>query len=349
MATLSKLLPSAILADEIVTFFPNVGYLDVARQEWVLSIHGWIYRPKPDGVARRLALRLFRRALDFHPDDLEKAIFKQRTRSFFVNNLRGKRLAIRVGQRTVQLNKSNAQGHIVGRVSVARDEARRLFDSADGTDSWVTFHAVSRSDEQRVFPGQVQLIADRGVSVISDIDDTIKVSEVGHLKTLLANTFLQDFRAVDGMADVYGKWAAGGAAFHYVSASPWQLYEDLAEFLQDRRFPAGSFHLKTVRWKDRSVLSLLAAPEKFKRCAIAPILEAFPRRRFILVGDSGESDPEVYGELARQYPEQIVRILIRDISADSPKRYQKCFTGLGRDRWQIFQNPKEIEAVPRMI
>src|SRR5262245_20624789 len=117
MASLSKLLPSPILHDEVVTFFPTVGHLDAQRQEWVLPIHGWIYRPKPDSVARLLALRLFRRAIDFHPDDLEKAIFKQRTRSFFVNNLRGKRLAIRLGQRTVQLNKSNAQGHVIGRVA----------------------------------------------------------------------------------------------------------------------------------------------------------------------------------------------------------------------------------------
>src|SRR5262249_24390507 len=130
-------------------------------------------------------------------------------------------------------------------------------------------------------------------------------------------------------------------------SSPWQLYAMLAEFIGTNGFPAGTFHLKTVRWKDKSVLSLLASPERFKHGEIEPILRTFPRRRFILVGDSGEEDPEIYGELARHFPEQIPRILIRDVTGEPAgcQRYQACFNGLGSERWQVFQRPTEIGPI----
>jgi phosphatidate phosphatase APP1 len=183
--------------------------------------------------------------------------------------------------------------------------------------------------------------------VISDIDDTIKVSEVRSKEALLANTFLREYRAVEGMAPAYRPWAAAGAVFHYCSASPWQLYEFLAEFLERTGYPAGTVHLKTFRVKDTSFFNLFASPEEYKRGVIEPILETFPRRRFLLVGDSGEKDPEIYATLARKYPKQVAGILIRDVTDEraDAERYRKCFEGLPRERWHIFTDPKELERV----
>ena len=67
----------------------------------------------------------------------------------------------------------------------------------------------------------------------------------------------------------------------------------------------------------------------------------------MLIGDSGEQDPEVYAKIARQYPRQIVRIFIRNVTdepADSP-RYQQCFDGLPAGLWQIFDDPRSL-ALP---
>src|SRR5262249_18285644 len=154
-----------------------------------------------------------------------------------------------------------------------------------------------------------------------------KVSEVCDHRALLANTFLREFRPVPGIAELYRGWAAGGAVFHYVSASPWQLYAPLSEFLRRHDFPPGTFHLKSFRARVTGLRKLLANPEKAKRRAIGAVLEAFPRRRFVLVGDSGERDPEMYAGLARDYPGRVARVLIRDVTGRGPgaERFREAF------------------------
>ena len=67
-------------------------------------------------------------------------------------------------------------------------------------------------------------------------------------------------------------------------------------------------------------------------------------RRFVLVGDSGELDPEAYADAYRAYPDQIAAIYIRDVSdegRDAP-RYRTTFSGVPPERWQIFRDPAEV-------
>lgn len=117
-------------------------------------------------------------------------------------------------------------------------------------------------------------------------------TEVRDKSATLLNTFLREFQPVPGMAEFYQKLAhTNGAAFHYISASPWQLYEPLAACVASNGFPAGTFELKQFRWKDRSFFSLFARPEKYKPGVIEPFLKQFPKRKFILIGDSGRRDP----------------------------------------------------------
>jgi phosphatidate phosphatase APP1 len=147
------------------------------------------------------------------------------------------------------------------------------------------------------------------------------------------------------MAALYQGWATNtGAQFHYVSASPWQLYVPLAAFMHSNGFPAGSFHLKSFRPKDRSFFELFASPVEYKLSVIEPLLKRFPKRQFVLVGDSGEKDPEVYARLAREHPEQIVMILIRELSDEGPEstRYRTVFQKLPSEKWRLFRDPKEI-------
>jgi phosphatidate phosphatase APP1 len=201
-----------------------------------------------------------------------------------------------------------------------------------------------------VFEGEVYLLDAAGLCVISDIDDTIKISEVRDRDALLRNTFLRPYRAVEGMAEVYAEWAQRPAvSFHYVSASPWQLFRPLRDFLKDAGFPEGPMELKHFRWTDSSFFNLFASPEEYKPAVIAPLLERLPGRRFVLVGDSGEKDPEIYAALARRYPAQVVRILIRDVTGEGPnaERFGTVFVGLPPDLWRIFRDPAGvIAAIP---
>ena len=136
----------------------------------------------------------------------------------------------------------------------------------------------------------------------------------------------------------------GGVAFHYVSASPWQLYPVLQDFVRSNDYPAGTFHLRNFRWKDRSFLSLFGNPEKYKWTVIDPLVRRFPNRRFVLVGDSGERDPEVYGAVARKHVGQIEHIYIRDVTGEDPgaPRYRDAFRGLPRGVWTVFREPSGL-------
>jgi phosphatidate phosphatase APP1 len=183
--------------------------------------------------------------------------------------------------------------------------------------------------------------------VISDLDDTIKITEVRDRHAAMRNTFLREFQPVPGMAEFYQTLArSNGAIFHYISASPWQLYEPLAAFVRTNGFPAGTFALKPFRWKDKSFFDLFANPERYKSGVIVPLLQQFPKRKFILIGDSGERDPEIYAALARKYPKQIVRIYIRDVTDESAdkERYVKAFRDVPPGRWQIFRDPNELKV-----
>ncbi|KAF8944951.1 hypothetical protein BGZ47_003455 [Haplosporangium gracile] len=161
--------------------------------------------------------------------------------------------------------------------------------------------------------GIVNLIDPEGISIISDIDDTIKETDiVAGARIILRNTFLNDMMDVPGMAKVYKNWWKQGAAIHYVSNSPWQLIPSLLEFFHTHKFPPGSAHL---RLHDSVLKTYFMTPGENKRKSIREILLDFPGRKFILVGDSGEIDMEIYTEMAIAFPEQVFRIFIRDITS----------------------------------
>jgi len=338
---------SPIKHDEVVVFFPTFGRQVEGVQAWELLIHGWIHEPEENSLIRRATIATFRKALGLEKSDEASLIFRQRARAFLVDNKRGKRVSIRLGQAEYQLGRSRPGGHFHGTVRLSDGEVNRLVPEGQGMTRHVPFQAVNRAGDNRVFEGIVQLIGPTGVSVISDIDDTIKITQVVDKRAVLANTFLREFQEVPGMAALYRLWAKEGACFHYVSASPWQLYVPLSGFLSATGFPSGSFHLSQFRWADTNLFELFASPEKTKRRVIEAILAAFPHRRFILVGDSAEFDPEIYAALAREHTDQIARILIRDPGGQGVdgERFRGCFAGLPTTIWSVFQRPEDVEKI----
>jgi hypothetical protein len=335
---------SPIRRDELVEFYHTVAYR--SGDGWTLPTHGVIYKPKEASRLRAAAVSLFRRLFGVKEGEAGE-VFTERARAFLVDNQRGKAISVRLGTKDYPVARSGANGHFRGTIHLRREAVAALLRAPGAEAGWITFQAAKLPGDDRVFWGKGRLLAGTGISVISDVDDTVKVSQVRDRRELLANTFLREFRGVPGMAEAYRKWAADGAAFHYVSASPWQLYDPLARFLAAEGFPEGSFHLKLFRVKDSSFFDLYADPEAYKRRTIEPILKTFPGRKFVLVGDSGEKDPEVYAAIAREHPGQIVRIFIRDVTGElaDAERYQNAFRGVERDRWRVFRSVDEIRAI----
>ncbi len=325
---------------ESVVFYPTPGWHDAEAGVWHVPVHALVFEPE----RRVLTTKLLRATLGLvaEPKDAaEKKLFASRAQLFLVDNERGRDVSVRVGERVFAIGKSPANGHTRGEFLLTDAEVKTL---AGERATALAFRAVLGEGDTRQFHGTAQLLSETDLSVISDVDDTIKVSHVRDRRELVRKTFYEPFQAVGGMAAVYGEWAARGASFHYVSASPWQLYEPLAEFAATNGFPAGSWHLKQFRVKDGAFHALFESPEKYKPVVIEPMLRQFPHRRFILVGDSGERDPEIYGALARQFPQQVHRIFIRDVTDENADaaRYQTAFKDVLREKWRIFRQPEEI-------
>lgn len=333
---------SSIKDDERLELFPSVARRD-GSGAWVVPIHGWIYEPEADSVWRAKLVGEMAEAFELEPLTTENVIFRARARRFFVDNESGKTLRVRIAGAVHDVGTSGADGHVEGDVRLATDAVDRACGGDAERDRLLTYQV--RAKDGRTFDGAVQCLAARGRSVVSDIDDTIKVSEVRDKKRMLRRTFLEPFEMVDGMAAAYQRWRDAGASFHYVSASPWQLHADLAYAIDQGGFPQGSYHLKKFRLKDETFFNLFMSPEAYKLASIEPLLAATPTRTFVLVGDSGEKDPEAYGELARRHPGQVEKIWIRDVS-DEPReadRYAKAFAGVPPERWAIFRDPKALE------
>ena len=331
---------SDIDADEEVVFFPTCASYDEVKAQWDVPIHAWVFEPEADSQTRQAALALFRKSLGLAEAQSEH--FEERAAAFLVDNERGQTLEINFGQRRFDLGRSGANGHLRAVLSYPMCP-ERLWEF----DPWLGFTPRLKPGDTRRMKGSVQFVRPRGLSVITDIDDTIKVSEVSDKARLLKNTFLEPYEAVAGMAAIFEKLAANEAVFHYVSSSPWQLYEPLEAMLRTTGFPRGSLHLKQFRWKDSSFFDLFAPAGETKLPVVESLIQRFPDRRFVLFGDAGELDPEIYGELARRYPTRILLVCIRlpcpefDIAA----RFQHAFRDIPRSRWTVFSDPDELGTV----
>lgn len=331
-----------VRADETAVFFPTCGYLDEQRQAWVVPIHGWLFRPDDGSRARRFALAGLRRALDIEPTAEEEPVFIRRAWPFVVDNVDGRELAVQIGGDFVLLRPTGDNGHAVGTARISAAEA-----AAMAPKGWLTYRPDTAEGDDRRCQGSVQLVRPRGVSVISDVDDTIKLSQVADRHELLSNTFLRPMEPVPGMPALYRRWAEDGAAFHYVTASPWQLFVPLDEFRRASGYPAGSFDMQHFRFKDRTALNLFADADKLKQSAIENLFKSFPQRKFLLIGDSGERDPELYAGFALRFPRQVIGIYIRNVTHETPgnERFRRVFTGLPATLWRLFDDPIELNEV----
>jgi hypothetical protein len=340
---------SDLASDEEIVFFPAVASELGDDKGWQVEISGCIFEPEQ----RRLGIALLRQTLDLNDVPLtesESALLVERARLFMVDNERGKRVAVRLGTHRLRLGRSAANGHFNGVFRLSEADFEKLLGSETNALGQLQFRAALPERDTREFSGVVSVFNTSGLIVVSDLDDTIKVTDVRNRAAMLRNTFLTPFQAVDGMAGVYRSWAEKARPqFFYVSASPWQLYQPLSAFIKDNRFPAGVFVLKNFRFKDDDFFNLFQDPQKYKSTEIEKLIDQFPNREFVLVGDSGERDPEAYAALARKHPKQVKRILIRNVT-DEPaeaERYQAVFREIPAGLWRVFDKPAEIvEALP---
>lgn len=339
----------------MIIFFPTYARRIPGEGLWRASVAGMVARPLPERSRRRvLARAVLKRVLDVDDSLLDTDIFRERASAFFFQRIAGQPVRIAIGARVVDAGHSDRTGHFHCEFSLADDEVAARCRADDCGRGWLSYEAVPTpgpDDESggpsAVAPGRIQCVDEAGLSVISDIDDTVKITNVAHRRELLANTFLREFAAVPGMAALYSGLEEKGAVFHYVSASPWQLAPCLGGFFGAAGLPQGSMHLKLFRLKDSTPLGRLPSRKRSKKRTIERILADFPQRRFVLVGDSGERDPEVYVSVARRHPHQVAMVAIRQVDGKPPRekiraRLDRLAGRLPADTMQIFTDSGEL-------
>ena len=332
---------SDIAQDETLVFFRTAGWLDESTGEWHLPVHGWVYEPQDSAVRKALFEKILEEKYDLVVDDSNESNFSERLNLLIADNERGKQVVIKLAGRVFELPLTSENGQFETILRVPEAEIGSFVKAGR-----LPYSAVTHASEQRSFNGEIRLVSPSGLSVVSDIDDTVKISNVTDHKRLLESTFLLDFAAAPGMAALYKTWAAEDASFHFVSSSPWQLYTPLEAFLDENGFPWATFNLKAVRFRDETLFDLFKKGTETKPLIIREILDRYPGRSFVLVGDSGEQDPEVYAALLRDYPDQVEKVLIRNVTeaARDDARFKALFADVSPDRWDLFEDPGQTHA-----
>ena len=161
--------------------------------------------------------------------------------------------------------------------------------------------------------------ADYGV--ISDIDDTVLQTSATSFIRMMQQTFLYNARTrlpFKGVAAFYRALYEGREIdkvenpLYYVSSSPWNLYDMLEDFLEIRQIPAGPLLLRDLGLKADTLFQSGHQSHKLKQ--IEKIFSITGSLPFILIGDSGQKDPEIYREVIRKYPRKVLVAYIRDVS-----------------------------------
>ncbi len=314
--------------------YPTIGTLSPDGLKYHIDVHGWIFDTTRQTKLGRAVLSVLRKKLNLVDDASIPQLFHDRAGYFAVYPGKRRSALVQIGGFHKVSPPASRQGQFKETLAVPREWLMSMTDGRDeaSIDLRASIHApgVPLGPHAQQVQQSCFLLANTGLSLISDIDDTIKDTVVRNKQELLINTFLNPFRAIEGMAELYRDLTPTVSAFHYVSASPWQIYVPLSQFLEEQGFPMGSLHLRKFGLKDVTFLKKLSPSHKQKGKSIHALISRAPHRRFLLVGDSGEKDPELYASIYHRYPSQIAGLFIRNVPGadNSTKRYQKAFSGI---------------------
>lgn len=217
---------------------------------------------------------------------------------------------------------------------------------------------------QCFLPGTTTFAEPDGWGIISDIDDTIKVTLTPSSLGVMSTTFLEEARPIVGMPELYSSLQTllHDPAFFYVSASPYNLYPFLRQFREDY-FPFGPIMLRETTWQSFGGLfsHLMEDVQAYKLDRIRKIHSWFPQRKFILIGDSTHKDPETYADVLRKYPDWVKAVFIRRVKGvsevanphpeqkNSDQRFEKAFEGIDTWKWFLFDEPEEVMTIVQQV
>ncbi|KAF2650321.1 hypothetical protein K491DRAFT_609057 [Lophiostoma macrostomum CBS 122681] len=276
-------------------------------------------------------------------DDAAKETIAQRVQPLLDSILPAHAVVIDLQGMSVRLGPSGRDGISVDEIAIPGHDFK--------SGQVITTKAKNSVDAT---PMNTTFVDPKGFAVISDVDDTIKKTLTPDPLGILKTSFVEDPEPIKGMPELYKHLASklDNPAFWYLSASPYNLYPFLRGF-RDTYYPPGTMILREASWMNLAgfLANLTQGTEAYKVDRIEKIHDQFPKRKFVCIGDSTQTDPEAYGDAYRKWPKWIAAIYIRKVTGvasmdeekkNASERFEKAFEDVPKEVWHVFEDPQEL-------
>ncbi|WP_272973412.1 App1 family protein [Croceibacter atlanticus] len=266
------------------------------------------------------------RALEDESIDLSKkgflSLLRNTWKRFETDEVRHETLKIQLPNEQVLYSDTNSEGYYL-----VDEQTNDLTDSIN-EEGWLNYEIAYDVFKDKLinlenrFPGEMLIPSESSkFGVISDIDDTLlETGVVSKLKwKVLVNSLFkhaENRMAFAGAATIYSKLHQGISGeeanpIFYVSNSPWNLYRYLEYFLKHNNFPKGPILLRDFRTPFDKTKK---RKESHKEHEIKNIIKTYPNKKFVLIGDAGEHDIDIYLDIVKHFPNRIKTIYIRTVN-----------------------------------
>ncbi|QDS77993.1 hypothetical protein FKW77_002199 [Venturia effusa] len=186
------------------------------------------------------------------------------------------------------------------------------------------------------------LVPPTGFTVISDIDDILRVTKIYQPKEGLLNSFARAFVPWMNMPEIYANWSTSvpNMHFHYLTTTPEQVTRNYMDFIY-KTYPGGSFDTRPLNFSD------VSATLSIRKYLLTKYFQTFPQRKIILVADTSNSDVmKDYPQLAHDYPNQVQCILLRNTSATDDDKFPyntAGFKNISQNKYMFFIVPDDLK------
>jgi phosphatidate phosphatase APP1 len=174
-----------------------------------------------------------------------------------------------------------------------------------------------KAEEKSISFEIIRIFENYPTGIISDIDDTVIISHatsIGKKLWLSISKNAYTRRPFPGVSEFYSHLSKqGDHPVFYVSSSDWNLFDLIQDFLNYRNIPKGPLLLKDIHVNLKNIWKSGGGNHDHKLEKISLLMSLFPGMKFILIGDSGQHDPELYTEIIEMYPGRVKAVYIRRI------------------------------------
>ncbi|KAI0450391.1 hypothetical protein F5B21DRAFT_491091 [Xylaria acuta] len=343
------------------------GYANWTESGWSVRIHGNVYK-QPNIAQEKLDSLANKFLVGVDIDDLPENQQNQArnfTASIFV--VQQDNVSVTVNFQNDVDVRPDASGGVINAKGGAQSIDLPYNTTSEGDfDAWLTLrnttgpnggHLIAGNATERIQALNVYtngtntgnatayLVPPTGFTIVSDIDDILRVTKIYDPKEGLLNSFARPFVAWEDMPEIYANWSAtiDNFHFHYLTTTPEQVTRNYMEFIY-KTYPLGSFDTRPLNFSD------VSATLSIRKALLDKVFQTFPQRKFVLMGDTTNSDVmKDYPQLARDYPGQVQCIFLRNTTAtDSTDLFPydtSGFEGLDQNQFMFFVHADDLRGV----